>query len=294
MAVMTFGSFCSLLVALSLLAATRALAPEISRRDAFQNAAKLASLVTVAAPLESAFAAQEDLPVVVLGASGRTGKECINYLIQKGRKCIATTRTGNFNFPSSDLLSVLPADVTNPASLQTALRKPAQGLGGVIYAASASKVGGTAVAVDRDGVIETAKACIALNIPRLVVISSGAVSKPNSIVYKFLNLEGGIMEAKIQGEDEVRSLYSNPEVIKKKLGYTVIRPGGLLLDAPVGASNLELNQGDTVVGRLPRADVAALSVESIFSPNAFDATFECYEALSANSLEGVFLSNFCK
>ena len=97
-----------------------------------------------------------------------------------------------------------------------------------------------------------ARACIAANVPRLVIVSSGSVSKPLSPVYIFLNLFGGIMRAKIEVEDAVRSLYFKRE----GLDYVVVRPGGLTEDEPRGVGAVELNQGDDKSGRIARADVA--------------------------------------
>ena len=82
-----------------------------------------------------AFAADQR-PVLVLGASGGTGRACVDYLLAQGRPCIAATRTGEYEHPASPLLSVARGDVTSAESLG-ALIKP--GLGGVIYAASASR-----------------------------------------------------------------------------------------------------------------------------------------------------------
>lgn len=247
-------------------------------------------------PISVSAKASDALPILVLGASGKTGRECINYLLGTGRSpCIATTRTGtldDYEAPpgaNRGLLTIAAADVTNPASLQTAIGQ--QKLAGVIYAASASKKGGNAAAVDCDGVIAAAQACIAAQVPRFVLVSSGAVTQPNSIIYKILNSFGRIMEAKIAGENEVRRLYADPTVLQKNLGYTIVRPGGLSLEPAVGAASLELNQGDSISGRLPRADVAALCVESCFAANAFDATFECYEALTAKPVAVVGFSN---
>jgi uncharacterized protein YbjT (DUF2867 family) len=240
-------------------------------------------------------------PILVLGASGRTGRECVNYLLSTDRPCIATTRTGEYEYDFSagdaskqrNLLTIATADVTSRDSLQSVIAQQSP-LAGVIYAASASRKGGSPALVDRDGVIAAAQACIAARIPRYVVISSGAVTQPNSLIYKLLKSFGNILEAKIQGEDEVRRLYADPAVLEKQLGYTIIRPGGLTLEAAVGPSQLELNQGDRISGRLPRADVAALCVESIYSPDTFDVTFECYESLTAKPLDAVGFSNICE
>jgi len=209
---------------------------------------------------------------------------------------IASTRSGSLpeGLTSSPLLTTASVDVTSAASLQAAI-SPSTKLGGVIFAASASKAGGTAVAVDRDGVVAAAECCIGAGVPRYVVVSSGTVTRPDSAVYKLLETVGkGIMSAKIAGEDKVRALYADKEVAAKGLGYTIIRPGGLTNEPSVGASELELNQGDDKSGRLSRLDVGNLCVESLLSKDAFDTTFECYEAATAKPVESVGLSNLLK
>ena len=45
-------------------------------------------------------------PVLVLGANGGTGLECVRYLQKKGRPCIAATRTGEFVGEASKLVTV--------------------------------------------------------------------------------------------------------------------------------------------------------------------------------------------
>ena len=126
--------------------------------------------------------------------------------------------------------------------------------------------------------------------PRLVVVSSGSVTKPLSPVYVFLNFFGGIMRAKIEGEDALRALYFD----RDECDYVIVRPGGLTEDEPKGVSDVELNQGDDKSGRISRADVAAICVEAAAAartPLASNATFECYWADTAKSLEAVGLSN---
>lgn len=235
-------------------------------------------------------------PILVLGASGKTGRACVQYILQTGRSCIATTRTGIW--PDEDLpttttttsqLTVAPADVTNVDSLHAALALRPQ-WAGVIYAASASRSGGTAAAVDRDGAVAAARACLEARVPRFVLVSSGAVTQPNSVIYQLLNSFGKIMEAKWDGEQKIRSLYAAADT-SSNVGYTIVRPGGLTLEPAVGAARLELNQGDAILGRLPRADVAALCVEACFSPDACNTTFECYEAVTAKPVGVVGFSN---
>ena len=160
----------------------------------------------------------------------------------------------------------------------------------VIFAASQSQSGGTAAQVDRDGVITCARACLRAGVERFVIVSSGAVSKPASPVYIFLNLFGGIMRNKILGEDAVRALYFD----RPGQYYTVVRPGGLTEDPARGVSALELNQGDEMSGRISREDVAAICVESITRDDAANATFECYSWDAAKPLGEVGLSNMMK
>jgi len=240
--------------------------------------------------------AADQRPVLVLGASGGTGRACVDYLLAQGRPCIAATRTGEYDAPASPLLTVARGDVTSAASMGALITQEAR-LGGVIYAASASrnpdaKSTSNAKAVDRDGVIACAKLCIASEVPRMVLVSSGGVSKPTSAVYIFLNVAaGGIMDAKISGENEMRRLYAAAGLTERGVGYTVVRPGGLTKDEPRGVGAVELNQGDAKSGRIARADVAAIAIESLASAASFDTTFECYDGDTAKELNAVMASN---
>ena len=251
-----------------------------------------AAAAATAIGTQNAFAAAK--PVLVLGANGGTGLECVRYLQKKGRPCIAATRTGEFVGEANKFVTVAKGDVTDAASLASLITEQT---GAVIFAASASrqadaKKTSNAKAVDNVGLVNCAKLCIEKSVPRLVVVSSGGVSKPSSAVYIFLNLAAnGIMDAKIAGEDTVRRLYAAPELIEKNIGYTVVRPGGLLRDPGMGVSAVELNQGDTKSGRINRADVAAICIESLDSKAAFDTTFECYYKDTAKGLDDVMKSN---
>mmetsp|Transcript_22424 Transcript_22424/g.67306 ORF Transcript_22424/g.67306 Transcript_22424/m.67306 type:complete len:156 (+) Transcript_22424:173-640(+) len=98
--------------------------------------------------------AADKRPVVVLGANGGTGLECVKYLAAQGRPCVAATRSGDFvGDASSKFVTVAKGDVTSAESLSALITKDT---GAVIYAASASrskeaKQTSNAKAVDRDG-----------------------------------------------------------------------------------------------------------------------------------------------
>ena len=231
-------------------------------------------------------------PFCVIGANGRTGSQCVRGCLERNLPVRVTSRSGLYGGPVRDdaqrsLMTTMVCDVTDPTTIANAV----QGSRAVIFAASASKNGGTPSQVDNQGLIDVAKACIAAKVPHLVIVSSGSVTRPDSPVFKFLNLFGRIMEEKIKGEDAVRDLYRNVEGCT----YTVVRPGGLTEDPPRGVAALELNQGDTKSGRISRADVASICIEATFYPNFTAArTFECYDADTGKPLESVGMSNIMK
>uniref|UniRef100_A0A7S3UTL3 NAD(P)-binding domain-containing protein n=1 Tax=Heterosigma akashiwo TaxID=2829 RepID=A0A7S3UTL3_HETAK len=274
----------------------------MDRREALRRVGSTGAslgLLSILSP-QSAFASPG--PVVVLGAGGKTGKECVYSLLRNGVPCIATSRSGAPQLDAAAvaaagggkkkegaLLSFAAANVVQETTLTEVITP---GIAGVIFAASASKKGGTAKEVDYEGLVKVAKACIAAEVPRLVVVSSGGVSKPDSAVYKFLNLFGEIMKYKVMGEDEVKALYAaagNPA-----LGYTVVRPGGLTEEPAKGVAALELNQGDTKSGRIARADVAEIAVRALLDPAAKNTVFECYDADTSKPLNAVGASNIMK
>ncbi|KAG7353757.1 NmrA family protein [Nitzschia inconspicua] len=260
--------------------------PAASRRD-FVGGAIIGSVAS-AIGAQSSWAS-DIIPFCVIGANGRTGTKCVQELLERGLPVRATSRSGVYNAgSSSNLLIPTVCDVTQPSTIAEAV----QGTRSVIFAASASKQGGTPAQVDSEGLVNVAKACIEAKVPHLVIVSCGGVTRPDSAVYKFLNLLGGIMEEKIKGEDDVRSLYAKTE---GGMTYTVIRPGGLTEEPARGVSAMELNQGDTKSGRISRYDVAKLCVEATLFPDLTGgSTFECYDADTGKPLETVGLSNILK
>ncbi|CAJ1932459.1 unnamed protein product [Cylindrotheca closterium] len=245
-----------------------------------------------------AAAAEENLqgPIAVLGASGRTGALCVVACLERGIPVKALTRTGSWDLPTfaselktDGLLSVSSCDVKDSSALQTSL----QGCRAVIYAASASKNGGNPKAIDNDGVVAAGKACLEASVPRYVVLSSTATTRPKSLGYKFTNLLGGIMDEKRKGEEEVISLFGKSS--SSSSSYTIVRPGGL--EEPkenkvLGASTLEVSQGDVLAGIISRADLAEATVELALSKatNVKNTALEVYYTESAQPCEGRFKS----
>lgn len=232
--------------------------------------ASTAGLTTAFSSISATAATTEESNVgkiVVLGAGGKTGKLIVQKLQDSGVPVAATSRT------------TTNTDVTKIESLESAIK----GASAVIFAASASSKGGTAEKVDYLGVENTAKECVRLKVPRLVVISSAAVTRPSSLGFKITNLFGKIMEYKLQGEDALRAVYASDP----SLSYTIIRPGGLQDGDALGVSKLEINQGDAVAGEIRRTDVAESAIAAAISKKIPSNTiFEIYNKEGAGPLEG--------
>lgn len=228
----------------------------------------------------------KESPVIVLGSGGKTGKIIVG-LLAKQNIFVQPVRRSASGSGASDAVNefTLPlkfADVTKPETLNVI-----KGAAAVVFAASASNKGGNAKQVDYLGVENVAKECIKYQIPKLVVISSGAVTRPDSLGFKITNLFGGIMDYKLKGETSLRNLYLAEN--NAKTTYTIIRPGGLLDGDAVGPTGIELNQGDTISGEINRADVAECTVAAVLSkdipPNV---TFEVYQIGKSGPLQSDF------
>ena len=225
-------------------------------------------------------------PVTVLGSNGKTGKMIVQYLSTQGVAVRPTSyRIGSANAFEGLAGVEVPTigDVTKIETLEPALK----GSKAVIFAASASNKGGKADKVDYEGVINVANECVRLKVPRLVVISSGAVTRPDSLGFKITNLFGGIMDYKLRGELGLKEVYAKAD--PSVSSYVIIRPGGLLDSVAVGPGHIELNQGDSISGEVNREDVAQAAASAAISPVMPNAvTFEMYEAGRNGPLEKKF------
>jgi len=261
-------------------------------------------------------AAGDARPIAVLGASGRTGALCVSACLAGGVPVRALTRSGEWRLPADGdafgaaagasgaaahgggMLSVGRCDVRDATSVAEAVA----GCRAVVYAASASRGGGSAREIDNEAVVAAAGACIAAAVPRYVVISSTATTRPRSLGYIFTNVfsSGGIMDEKRRGEVGVQLAYAAAASAAAAAAgspvgssYTIIRPGGL--EEPkenrvLGPSALELSQGDALAGIVSRADLAATTVAAALSdaPGLRDASFEVYYTDSVQPCEGRF------
>ena len=250
-------------------------------------------------PSTAAIAAEKS-PFAIVGANGRTGALCVTACLERNLPVRALTRSGSWTAPplvdgttpaidpvSNPLLTVVACDIKDTNALQQSLK----GCQAVIYAASASKNGGNSQEIDHVGVVEAARICADNHIPRYVVLSSTATTRPNSLGYKFTNVLGGIMDEKRLGEVEVQQVY-----LQKGDGlssFTILRPGGLeepKRNEVLGPGAIELSQGDALAGIISRADLAQVTVETAVArtPNLRNTAVEVYYTSSAQPCERKF------
>ncbi len=194
--------------------------------------------------------------VLVAGASGGTGQQIVRMLVQQGVPVRALVRDAG-RATGLGAAEVAVGDTTWPETLVAALAD----VGAVICATGTRQLQSEAgpQAVDHRGVAHLAQAALDAGVGRFVLISSIAVTRPDHP----LNRMGRVLDAKLAGENALRA---------SGLAYTIIRPGGLTDDP--GGEPVRFEQGDTMSGRISRADVAAVAVAALTSPAAIGTTFE--------------------
>jgi hypothetical protein len=120
-----------------------------SRRRDFLTSTIIGSGI-LESTLQSSWAADDSLPFCVIGANGKTGTKCVQDILSRGLPVRATSRSGVYNeadeTKKNTLLVPTICDVTVPSTIEAAV----QGSRAVIFAASASKQGGTPAQVDNE------------------------------------------------------------------------------------------------------------------------------------------------
>ncbi len=189
-----------------------------------------------------------DRPLVaVLGASGRTDIRALSRNIENANQKVG----GDFEW--------VPADVTDPKSLLLAF----EGVD-ILISTIGSTGGDNSEMIDYEGSINFVEAAKETGVSRIIYMSSIGAGGAENFSTVILNLVANkTMKWKSLGEDYIRN---------SGIDFTIVRPGGLRGEP--GALGIRFEQGDEVIGWIPRGDVAAVMVESIFNDDASNKTFE--------------------
>ena len=202
-----------------------------------------------------------NLPLVaVLGASGRTGVHVLEELKARGGNVRALSRnierakekvSGDFEWAY--------ADVTKPRTLTLAL----EGVD-ILISTIGSTGGDNSELIDYQGSINFVDAAKESGVKHIIYMSSIGAGGAENFSTAIINLvTDKAMKWKSLGEDYIRN---------SGIDFTIIRPGGLRGDP--GTLGIRFEQGDKIIGWIPRGDVASVLVESMFNSDALNKTFE--------------------
>ena len=201
--------------------------------------------------------------VLVIGATGRTGRLVVAQLQERGIPYYAGVRDlakGKQVFgPKAPLIQL---DVTDKKSLLLATKNITH----VISTASANARTANeniVKAVEFTGNANLAMAAKQNGIQRVVLVSSLGVTHKDH----FLNrVAHNVLLWKYEGEKALRA---------SGVDYTIVRPGGLK-DGPRKEMAIAFMQGDDKdkSGFIHRSDVAKICIEALFTPAASRKTFE--------------------
>lgn len=200
-------------------------------------------------------------PVLVVGATGRTGRLIVERLQEQGITVHALVRDqgrGRRLLPPGVRLFV--GDVLRTQTLAA----PMVGVGSVIVASCGSaEPGNTAELVDYFGTINLVRHAAASNIGRFVFVSSIYATRPA----QYLDVDPASLGWKAKAEEVIR---------RSGVPYSIIRPGWLT-DGGDGES-LTVSQGDTVEGRISRVALASVCTEVLSLPAAHGKTIDVVAA----------------
>lgn len=211
--------------------------------------------------------------VAVAGATGRTGKLCVEKLVATGARVRALVRSQEKAAELPSGVEVVVADILD----RQAVRRALDGVSALIIATSAQprmKEGGrgpmdmyypedgTPEKVDYHGQVNLIDAAKEAGVKKVVLISSLGITNPDNILNKIGN--GRILDWKLKSEDHLRA---------SGLDYTIVRPGHL-----EGQNHpprtLVVGTGDTLQGAVSRDQLADVCIAALRSPAARNKTFE--------------------
>jgi len=246
--------------------------------------------------------------VVVAGATGQTGRRCLERLAKMGgvsaiggvrnpEKAAKKLAEGKIEIrgamiqqgaaidASSVELRGLDVEKANVADLAAQLK----GVDGLVIAlgfvpGNPFKMNSAAHAVDNVGTVNLIDAAKAAGVTKVVLVSSiltdaGTWGQLDSAGYKITNAFGQVLEEKLVAEKHLRA---------SGLDWTIVRPGGLKADPPTGA--LFVSGENTLnSGEISRDLVADVSVAALFDAKASKKVVEIVESdKDGNAKTGIF------
>lgn len=204
--------------------------------------------------------------VVVVGATGGTGRALVTSLREQGYSVRALVRDeARARVVLGDEITYVEADVRDAASLKPALADARYVISAI--GSTRSDPENSPEAVDYGGVVNLAQVAAATGIKQFVLVSSAGVTQEDHFLNRAFD---NVLIWKSKGEEALR---------QSGVPYTIVRPGGLVNTAG-GADAMVFAQGDTTAGRISRQDVALICIAALRYPAALNKTFETYSSES--------------
>jgi uncharacterized protein YbjT (DUF2867 family) len=196
-------------------------------------------------------------PVLIVGATGRTGRLIVGRIVERRVPVRAMVRD------AAKGREVLPRDVpqfVGDVRRAETLSEPMAGVRSVIVATCAGEErDDSAEMVDYHGTRNVIDQAAAAGVDLVVFVSTIYASHPEH----YQDVEPTSLGWKAKAEEVIRG---------SGVPYCVIR-SGWLTDGD-GGEPLAVSQGDTAEGRISRADLAEVCTQLLFLPDARGKTFE--------------------
>jgi uncharacterized protein YbjT (DUF2867 family) len=261
----------------------------VGRRDAI-SAGVVASLlaavdVGVAAQPAAAepLAGASDGPVLVVGATGNTGRRVVEQLRARGVAVRAASRKPEkmralgLEAAGAELVAL---DVLDPDSIASAMAGASAVVCCTGFTPSLNFKKDNPAKVDHvgtDNLVAAAGTAKGGGVKKFVLVTSlltnaRAAGQADNDNYKFLNALGGVLDEKLAAELNLRG---------SGLDYTIVRPGGLSNEPESVTGPVIVRGEDTTFGlptdpgrEISRDTVAAVCVEALFAKNASNRVVE--------------------
>ena len=210
-----------------------------------------------------------EAPVLVVGATGRTGRLIVGRLLERGvsiRGLVRDAARGD-----EVLRSEVPQFVADVRRVET-LMEPMAGVSAMIIATcSSAERDNNAEIVDYFGTRNLIEQAAGADVELVVFISTIYASRSEH----YQDVEPTSLGWKARAEEVIRG---------SGIPYCIIRSGWLTDGG--GGEPLAVSQGDTAEGRISRADLADVCTQLLFVPEARGKTFEVVAApaVQASSL----------
>jgi uncharacterized protein YbjT (DUF2867 family) len=199
--------------------------------------------------------------VVVVGAGGRTGRLIVEKLVAAGHTAVATIRSAG-HMPAMVSLGAETVMLDLEHSTGPDFQAQFKGADAVVFAAGSAA--GETSALDRTGLIKTARAAESAGVRRYLNIAS----------------IGASTGMKLTGEwatDEMRDYYKqkragNKYLRESSLDWIILEPAGLTDGKPTGKVTISEAPLDPI--SIGRADVAAVAVALLESGKSSRRAFQ--------------------